>query len=154
MRNNHTAKDPLLYIQQPSTATPVAPMQHHYYTPKHQQKTNEHISRKSVGSVPLTRNRYSKYQPLIEKDEPEEPTDEYVEDLKFKDMTIKQKVNYFLDRSDHAPIIRSEIRTDEQKYQGVITGYEDGNVLIRIGRRSSSHEVPIDDITNIRIIGF
>src|SRR5699024_10120363 len=107
--------------------------------------------RKNTRRVPLTRNRYSKYQPIIEEEETDE---ELSEDKKFRDMTIRQKVDYFINRSDHAPIIRSEIQTNEKKYQGVITGFENDHVFIRIGRRSTSSEVPFHDITDIRIIGF
>lgn len=156
MRNKHFAKNPLLYIQQPTIATPVAPMQHNYYTPKHQGHSNNETLKNNERRVPLTRNRFSKYQAPVEEsmEETEETEEDFSEEKKFKDMTIREKVNYFINRSDHAPIIRSEIQTHEKKYHGVITGFENDHVLIRVGRRSSSSEVLLDDITNIQIIGF
>ena len=159
MTNHHYARNPLLYIKESTTSTPVAPMQHNYYTPKHQHSSTDETPRKNTRRVPLTRNRFSKYQPIIEETieetiEEEETDEELSEDKKFRDMTIRQKVDYFINRSDHAPIIRSEIQTNEKKYQGVITGFENDHVFIRIGRRSTSSEVPFHDITDIRIIGF
>lgn len=156
MTNHHYARNPLLYIKESTTETPVAPMQHNYYTPKHHNSSRDETQRKSVRRVPLTRNRFSKYQPPIVEETIEEgkPEEELLEDKKFKDMTIRQKVDYFINRSVHAPIIRSEIQTKEKKYHGVITGLENDHVLIRIGRRSTSSEIPFDDITDIRIIGF
>src|SRR5690625_1785009 len=155
MTNHHYARNPLLYIKESTTSTPVAPMQHNYYTPKHRHSSRDETPRKNVRRVPLTRNRFSKYQPIVEESiEEGEPEEESLEDKKFKDMTIRQKVDYFINRSVHAPIIRSEIQTNEKKYHGVITGFENDHVFIRIGRRSTSSEIPLHDITDIRIIGF
>ncbi len=154
MGNKHFAGDPLLYIQQPTITTPVAPMQHNYYTPKHHQNSPDRIDKKSTRAIPLKRKHSTKLQDITEEDLKEESGEELLEQNKFKDMTIKQKVNYFINRPDHAPTIRCEIKTNEKKFHGVITGFENDQVLIRVGRRSSSSEVPLNEITNIHIIGF
>jgi len=154
MGNKHFAENPLLYIQQPTIATPVAPMQHNYYTPKQHHHSQNQTGEKSTRKIPLNRKRFAKYQPPIEESLEEEAIEEISEQIKFKDMTMREKVNYFINRPDHAPIIRCEIQTNEKKYHGVITGYEKDHVLIRVGRRSSSSEIPFQEIINIRILGF
>lgn len=157
MKNKQVAKNPLLYIQQPTITTPKVQMQHNYYTPKHPKKLPNQPNKKSAYRAPLKRTHSSKY--WVEQNS-EETVDEVVdheevpEESKFKDMTIIQKVNYFINRPDYAPIMRCEIKTKEKKVQGVITGLKEEQVLIRIGRRSSSSEIPLTDITAIRLIGF
>lgn len=154
MGNKQFAKNPLLYIQQPTISTPIAPMQHNYYNAKHQQHSTEQTERKAKRIIPLKRNYSIQPEEIIDADSQEETSNELSPQNKFKDMTIKEKVNYFLNRSDHAPSIKCEIKTKERKYYGVITGFEDNQVFIQIGRRSSSSKVALNDITNIRIIGF
>lgn len=154
MGNKHFARSPLLYIQQPTNTTPVAPMQHNYYTPKHRKNLPDQIDVEKSRIVPKKRNRSTIYQNLTKESVQEEVSEDLSDQIKFKDMTIKQKVNYFISRPDHAPTIRCEIKTSEKKYTGVITDFENDQVLIRVGRRSASSDVPLNDITDIRIIGF
>ena len=154
MASKHFAGSPLLYIQQPTISTPVAPMQHNYFTPKHHQNSPEQKDKKHTRTVPLKRNHAIKLQDVVEEVLEKEPSEELSEQSKFKDMSIKQKVSYFINRPDHAPTIKCEMKTNEKKYYGVITGFENEQVFIRVGRRSSSSEIPLSDITDIRIIGF
>lgn len=160
MGNKRFAENPLLYIQQPTISTPEVPMQHHYYTPKQnhqpQEQDNKNVAVKHTR--PLRRNYPVKNEAIIEETESESLAEvenkEIPNQSKFKDMTLKQKVSYFIDRPSHAPEMRCEIKTDEKKVQGIITGEEDEDVLIRIGRRSSSSKIPFDEITDIRMLGF
>lgn len=154
MGNKRLAKTPLLYIQQPTISTPIAPMQHNYYTPKHNHEVSNHKSTKNKRTIPLKRNRSANPQDTYEEALEEEPSEEDAGESKFKDMTIKQKVYYFINRSEHAPSIRCQVKTNEKKFHGVITGFENDHVFIRVGRRSSSSEIPLSDIIDIRIIGF
>lgn len=153
-KNKHFAGSPLLYIQQPTTTAPIAPMQHNYYTPKHHTNLPDQIESATSGKVPKKVNRSTIDQDIAEESVIEETSEDLADQIKFKDMTIKQKVNYFISRPDHAPLIRCEIKTNEKNYRGVITGFENDHVLIRVGRMSSSSEVALNDIINIRIIGF
>lgn len=169
MGKKQFAENPLLYIQQPSAGTPKAHMQHHYYTPQdqqsHDQPTKKEVRRQTR---PLKRTYFPdeeasedkvRVEEVIEENhaekEPKEVNhEETSKESKFKDMTLEQKIHYFVDRPSHAPQIRCEIRTDERKYQGVVTGAEEEHVFIRVGRRGSSSKVSISDIIGIRMLGF
>lgn len=164
MGNKRFAENPLLYIQQPTVGAPKANMQHHYYTPQKDQQSFEQVNKKTVRKQtrPLKRTHFPEDE-AIEEESVEESVEEVsaeinVEELskesKFKDMTLDQKIHYFVDRPSHAPQIRCEIKTDEKKFQGIITGTEEEHVLIRVGRRSSSIKVPISDVIGIRMLGF
>jgi len=73
---------------------------------------------------------------------------------KFSEMNLIEKVDYFLNRSEQAPKLRSEIITSEQTYRGIITDYKDDHVLIRLGRRASSTEIPMNQVEEINLLGF
>ena len=164
MGNKQFAKDPLLYIQQPSIQTPEAPMQHNYYTPTRESGTvNEEVkSRENVYTRALRRNHFVKNNVIqdeendeeINKDEDEKENETLPNQAKFKDMTLKQKVAYFVDRPSHAPIMKCEVKTEEKTYHGIIMESEDDQVFIRVGRRSSSTKIPFDEIISIRMLGF
>ncbi|CDO02642.1 hypothetical protein BN988_01116 [Oceanobacillus picturae] len=73
---------------------------------------------------------------------------------KFKDMTIEEKVAYFVATPSYAPQMRCEIRTGERSYRGVITGSEDNYVYIKVGNRKQSTKINLDDIKHIKLLGF
>lgn len=73
---------------------------------------------------------------------------------KFKDMRLKEKVEYLASTSPQMPKMRCEIKTKEKTYRGVIASYEGDTVFIRSGRRTSNTEIPFDDIEQIRMLGF
>src|SRR5699024_12853598 len=73
---------------------------------------------------------------------------------KFKDMTIEEKVEYFVRQPRHVPKLRCQIETNERKYRGIIIDFQEGHVFIRVGKRSSSTKISLDQITNIRMLGF
>ncbi len=89
-------------------------------------------------------------------EESEKPLTESVkkERPKFKDMTIEEKVAYFVDTPSYAPQMRCEIRTEDRAYRGVITGSEDNYVYIRVGNRKQSTKIKLDDIKHIKLLGF
>ncbi|MFD2629679.1 CotO family spore coat protein [Oceanobacillus kapialis] len=73
---------------------------------------------------------------------------------KFRDMTIEEKVAYFVDTPSYAPQMRCEIRTEGKAYRGIITGSEDNFVYIRVGNRKQSTKINLDDIKHIKLLGF
>src|SRR5699024_11650770 len=73
---------------------------------------------------------------------------------KFKDMTIEEKVEYFVSQPRHVPKLRCQIETNERKYRGIIIDFQEDHVFIRVGKRSSSTKISLDQITNIRMLGF
>lgn len=89
-----------------------------------------------------------------EKENETETETEKSERPKFKDMTIDEKVAYFVSTPSYAPQMRCEIRTGERSYRGVITGSEDNYVYIRVGNRKQSTKINLDDIKHIKLLGF
>ncbi|WP_077325153.1 CotO family spore coat protein [Virgibacillus siamensis] len=168
------AKSPLLYIHQPTIRTPEASMQHNYRTPKKSSGTAPEAGtsggtgasgsmpkKKSPVRRPLKRENISKPE-MNKGDEGEtagiiEPTgdDEKTDDepKKFKDMTMRERIDYFLDKQ-HVPAMRCEIRTEERKYRGRIVDFQEQDVFMRVGRRKSTTKIPFDDILEIGLIGF
>lgn len=175
------AKDPLLYIQQPTAGTAKAPMQDHYRTPKkptaseippekNPQEKPRTIKRKTYG---LSEGRQVKNeQPgqhtmdgqkdeIVSAETADNSAPDELEEKKsttdrpkFKDMTIEEKVEYFVSRPRHVPKLRCQIETNERKYRGIITDFQENHVFIRVGKRSSSTKISLDQITNIGMLGF
>src|SRR5699024_10218528 len=71
-----------------------------------------------------------------------------------KDMTIEEKVEYLVSRPRHVRQLRGKIETTERKYRGIIIHFQEDHVFIRVGKRSSSTKISLDQITNIRMLGF
>ncbi|RYG72124.1 hypothetical protein EU245_11585 [Lentibacillus lipolyticus] len=173
MGKKQSAKSPLLYIQQPDIGTPEAPMQSRYMTPKKKQSNEKWKKAKKAATRPVDRGDASK-QDVGDKQEDagQEETTEMNEDTEeeleqteepeeseetrkqFKDMSLTERIDYFLNRPKHVPAMRCEIRTDERRYRGMITDYQDGTVFIKVGRRPTPVKVAFDTINDIRMIGF
>lgn len=165
------AKDPLLYIQQPTEGTAKAPMQDHYRTPK-KPTASEIPPEKNPQQKPRTikRKTYGLSEGhQVKNEQPGQHSAETADNSapdeleekkstadrpKFKDMTIEEKVEYFMSRPRHVPKLRCQIETNERKYRGIITDFQENHVFIRVGKRSSSTKISLDQITNIRMLGF
>jgi len=160
------AKAPLLYIEQPTVNNPEAEMQHQYKSKRRRSKPSE----KAVDTEEDTVTYNSIRQPAVEEtvqdkeahteEETEEAKEE--EDIKseskkrknFRDMSIEEKVMYFVESSSYAPKVRCEVRTANRKYRGKIVDFKDNLVYIETGSRSPNRSVSFDKITDIQIIGF
>jgi hypothetical protein len=170
------ARDPLLYIQQPVIKTPEAQMQDQYMTPSknketeslppppQQQKTpvkrkTSYFKRELERGTPPASPPPENIEPA-EAEEKEEKTEvdvqgDYPEKTKkFKDMSLEEKVNYLLYSPTHIPKMKCELRTEEKTYRGIITDFQENNVFIRVGAKSSSRQVPFDQITGIKMLGL
>lgn len=153
------AKNPLLYIHQPSIGTPKAPMQHQYTTPKkapaEQVVTKE---TKSVQTRPVKRDNFSKKSGSGEDDtneaadESDESSDQ--ERKKFKDMTLNERIEYFINSPKHVPVMKCEVKTEERNYRGIIVDFKEENIIMRVGRRTSTTGIPFEKVDDIRLIGF
>ena len=143
------AKQPLLYIQQPNIGVPKAQMQHDYYTPKQRQEneTAEVVPKRKVYSRPI-----KEYQ-VIGEEEVSEPEDE-IESKQFADMTLEEKVMYFIQRSNKTPAIKCEIKTENKKYRGFVVDFKDNVVFMKIENRANIREILFPEITSIRMLGF
>lgn len=175
------AKEPLLYIHQPTVQKPAAPMQHFYTTPKKAKPTKAAVVPETEKKTIKKSRDLSTITKEIAKElkEPKVPikkapnpiqTETEVESSsssndqpqliqdkgkkKFKDMTILEKVDYFLHTPNHLPSMRCEVKTEERKYRGVIKDFQDNTIYMQVGRRVALTKIPIDDITEIQLLGF
>ncbi|WP_373895708.1 CotO family spore coat protein [Virgibacillus sp. CBA3643] len=175
------AKDPLLYIHQPSAQTPKAPMQHNYTSP--QRRRNKEMEAnvstsptQHVAKKPLNRSFYKEEalysdemgsetetdeseenkddEERMNEEKNEERMDKEKTEKKFKDMTLEEKVAYFVDAPEYAPKLRCEVKTEKRAYRGIITDSKDDKVFIQVGKRASSTAVPMEEIMSIRLLGF
>ncbi|WP_047985915.1 CotO family spore coat protein [Ornithinibacillus californiensis] len=174
------AREPLMYIQQPTISKPSAPMQDSYKSPRKKRPaapTPTEIEKKPTQNVIKKRpslNSFTKgateevKEPrvikrrgpnLVQEIEEEELmtveeslSQENGERKKFKDMTLLEKVDYFVHTPSHLPRMRCEVITTERKYRGVILDKEENDVLIRVGRRQN--RVNFEDILEINLLGF
>ncbi|WP_010093576.1 CotO family spore coat protein [Ornithinibacillus scapharcae] len=189
-KNRKFAREPLLYIHQPTVSSPNAPMQHSYVNQRKQTSTAPETEKKTppkaIKKRPSTEliaqsitkelkeplpKQPKKRRPVLPVQEVEgnnesieskaidttKLTEETTEDKaterkKFKDMSTTEKIEYFINTPQHLPRMRSEVRTDEKKYRGVIINMEEDEIIMRVGRRST--RIKIDDITDIQLLGF
>lgn len=162
LNNKKYARKPLLYIEQPVNSYPEALMQHDYVTPKSREPKPTHTeTTQNKGSRPLKRRYYQPHHPTPIKDE-SQPSEKDLgntsiqeqSNKKFTEMDLLEKVDYLLERPDHAPQIRCELRTEQRTYQGVLTGANENSVFIRVGNRKSSTTISKADLVNVRMIGL
>ncbi|KGP90796.1 hypothetical protein N780_03175 [Pontibacillus chungwhensis BH030062] len=73
---------------------------------------------------------------------------------RFKDMSLEDKVDYFVNLPSQVPRMKCEVITDEERYKGWIEDYEEGTVYMKILQRPFRVEVPFDDINDIVLRGF
>lgn len=164
MGKKQYAKEPLLYIEQPTIQNPQVLMQSSYSTPKKADRSAR-VVKKKVNNRPHRRAQYfidqlyddePSYQQENQQEiiEEEEESSQSPRHKKFSELSLREKVYYFINIPNYAPKIKCEIRTDEDKYRGFITDFKDNEVFIRVGRRSSSTKILFDDIQDIRMLGF
>lgn len=173
MARRRYARKPLLYIQQSGIKNPHAYMQDHYTSPAKskqsavKEKTNMPDTSSNVlethGQGPKRVAKASvdqEEEQVVADTIPEKEIEEKnnlnteKERIKFSDMTLKQKIAYFINKPSNFPRMRCVVNTDEKAYRGTIVGFEDNCVHIRSSKRSSAISVPLDRIKDIRLLGF
>ncbi|UOR13110.1 CotO family spore coat protein [Halobacillus amylolyticus] len=74
---------------------------------------------------------------------------------KFRDMTIEEKVNYFISLPAQVPKMKCEVSTPgEGQIRGYIQRYEEGMVYMKTFQKPFQKEVALEDIQSIRLLGF
>lgn len=159
MGDGKFAEKPLLYIHQQSTVElPKAQMQHQYFSANKQVQEEKVVSEEpnKTRSRPMRKTYWLEENDLEDEQKLTKHDDEAEEKTKkkFTEMNIEEKIDYFINRSSHGPELRCELKTSDQVFRGVITDYQDNQVFIRVGKRSSSTKVPLASIEEIRLLGF
>ncbi|MGM8212687.1 CotO family spore coat protein [Virgibacillus sp. W0430] len=166
------AQDPLLYIQQPKRSTPKAKMQSSYTT-KSQRNQSSQVNqplpsrgavKKKIRKKHLIPNadlgtlgyEMPAQSELSEetKDSTEDEESEKTEPKKFNQLTVEQKIDYFIKRPRFAPAVKCEVKTTDKRYKGVIMDKVENNIKMKVGRRETETSLPIKAILEINLIGF
>lgn len=178
------AKKPLMYINQPDMESPKASMQQHYVSSKKKKSEEGNKDEPAPKSEkPPIKRRSGKYKSMKHKektdvydgedeqesfDKYEAHDDKYEEQVEnttekdtdshrrksFKEMSLEEKISYFVDTPSYAPRLRCEIKTDQKSYRGVLTDWVDEDVYIRTGNRKTSTRIAFSTIKDIQILGF
>lgn len=122
---------PKLYITQPSLSTPTRSMQAYYHSGNEEQAVKKKEEERQV-----------------------EEADSKLMKKAFNEMTIEEKVNYFCSLPFHAPKVKCQVVTEEKTLIGIIEGYKESMVKIKLGSKPEPVSVAIDQIEEINLIGF
>lgn len=165
---NKKTKEPLLYIEQPTFSKPKAFMQENYSSlTKPKVKQPEPPVQESL--VIERRRRRNPFFDLLEeevitevneeeseKDRTTEnnlkETKEESDDLKFNDLSIQGKIDYFINLPPEMPKMKCEIELTDDVFRGYILEDKETEIVMRTGRVNETFKK--EDIKNIILIGF
>lgn len=157
------ANDPMLFIHQPNIQIPKAQMQASYISSKQKKKSSPTVNSEEKNVIKKRRGTISRqFKDDYDEDEPRDSLKHSeVEDDKrdakqksrkqFKDMTNREKIEYFINTPEFAPKLRCEISADKS-YRGIITDFKDEEVIMQTGRRVTN--IQFEQIKEIRLLGF
>lgn len=195
------AKQPMLYITQPSLQKAEANMQSSYQSKKEERKASAKEKEEGAGKEekkprlrttrrlnlknelrtesPILKEPETKQEELSKVSDAETETenetqstlddgnqsdsDEYQDDSqharrkrrnKFRDMSLEERVQYFIQLPPQVPKMKCEVSTEEESYRGWIDKYEEGTVTMKIIRRPFHINIPFESIREIRLMGF
>ncbi|WP_431804969.1 CotO family spore coat protein [Halobacillus andaensis] len=158
-----TAKPPILYITQPNLPPAEVSMQTSFYSVPAKRKPSlvESELRKRNQSV-LNGEEATKTVEETEAEQEQEDTEREEESFvsrkerrqRFRDMSLEEKVNYFVQLPSQLPKMKCEVSTSEESWKGYVQKYEDGIVHMKVFQKPYQKEIPFEEITSIRLIGF
>lgn len=138
---------PVLYIQQPQESEVTAPMQSYFYYKKEEKQADKKGNRKQEATGPNNENR--KPENGIQQNQVPERR------RAFKEMSIPEKVNYFVNMPDKVPKMKCEVITEEmKKYRGYIQSLKNDLVNMKTFQQPFQVEIPLKVIQDIKLIGF
>lgn len=183
MSRKRYAGKPLLYIKEMADEKPNVAMQSTFYSKK-DQRNGDYFSVEKEGDkkehddgtaafmrkkhpffqeveedVTEGPEEYSSNDQKVEKDsehslkEKEENNEEHTE-KRFKDRTLQEKIDYFIGRSNFAPMVRCIVKTETGDHNGWIAESTDEVLKIANRRKRITKEVNTSEILDIEIIGF
>ncbi|WP_163529841.1 CotO family spore coat protein [Halobacillus ihumii] len=171
-----TAKPPVLYITQPNLEPAEISMQTSYHSdvPSDQSPTQQPSSDQPTSSQqPRRVNNFqnqlrqrSTYRKKITRNQKDVPKQQNAEQedqssdnkenrTKFRDMTIEEKVKYFVNLPAQVPKMKCEVATAEEgQFRGFIEGYNEGVVEMKTLQKPFEQHIKLQDIQSIRLLGF
>lgn len=146
------SQQPLLFIAQPKLDLPKAEMQQAYRTAKGKKKevlTEE--EKQETAQIEEKRKAAARAEEKTQTAEKKAPTSKKVN---FKELTTVEKVEYFLNLPSQIPRMKCEIVTSEGSLIGIISGREEDLIQFKSIRRPFKRELKIEDIRDIKMLGF
>ncbi len=160
-----TAKPPLLYITQPNMPPAEVSMQTSF------RAAPAPVPKKNTSQ--LEKELRLRNQQKLKEDEPkaeeredvaEEPNiEEETESTRlsrrdrrqrFRDMSLEEKVNYFVRLPSQLPKMKCEVTTTDHAFKGYIQKFEENIVLMKTFQKPYEEKIPFEDIQSIRLLGF
>ncbi|MCP3031962.1 spore coat CotO family protein [Halobacillus sp. A1] len=160
-----TAKPPLLYITQPNLPPAEVSMQTSFRAnTTAAPKTNTSQVEKELRL--RNQQKMKEHEPKSEERE-EVPDENYVEEetesarlsrrdrrQRFRDMSLEEKVNYFVHLPSQLPKMKCEVTTTDHAFKGYIQKFEENIVLMKTFQKPYEEKIPFEDIQSIRLLGF
>ncbi|MFP7479705.1 CotO family spore coat protein [Terribacillus saccharophilus] len=137
-------QQPLLFIAQPKLDLPNAEMQQAYRTAKGKKKEVKTEEEKPEAAAPKEEQAQSTEKKVA-------PTNKKVN---FKDLPTAGKVEYFLNLPAQIPRMKCELVTAEGSLIGTISGKEGDLIQFKSIRRPFRRELKLEDIRDIKLLGF
>ncbi|GGF15296.1 hypothetical protein GCM10010954_12400 [Halobacillus andaensis] len=155
------AKPPILYITQPNLPPAEVSMQTSFRSQSTAKKPSLIESELRMRNQSLINGEG---ETTTEEAPPSEPAAETEADSsfgsrkdrrqRFRDMSLEEKVNYFIQLPSQLPKMKCEVTTADDTWKGYIQRYEDGIVHMKIFQKPFQKEVPFEEIQSIRLLGF
>lgn len=90
-----------------------------------------------------------------EEEEPQSKSKEITTKKPFSEMTIEEQVDYLATKpSPHIPKMKCEVIAETGRYRGIITAFDANVVQIETFKRPKFHQVDLEEIESIRLLGF
>jgi len=136
-------QQPLLFIAQPKLDLPKAEMQQAYRTTKGKKKevVTEEVKQEAVSPKEEKAQATEKVAPSNRK-------------VNFKDLSTAEKIDYILNIPSQIPRMKCELVTTEGSLIGIISDMEGDSIQFKSIRRPFKREVKLEDIRDIKLLGF
>lgn len=159
--SNNKSKGPLLYIHQPFAKTPATNMQD-VFTSKQEPELLEEESKKitslankEIVQEPIQKEEIRKRNPLTTFTKTlQEKRHSTLNRVKpFKEMNIRERLEYLINYPIVLPPPPCVFITDEKNYQGYLTEYDGHEATIRF-HDQTTETVPVIALKNVILIGL
>ncbi|MFJ6414271.1 CotO family spore coat protein [Terribacillus saccharophilus] len=144
-------QQPVLFIAQPKLDLPIAEMQQAYRTAKGKktevvaEEVTEEVKPEAKSEAVVSKEEVSPAKKKIA------PSNRKVN---FKDLLTAEKVDYLLNLPSQIPRMKCELVTTEGSLIGIIASIEGDLIQFKSIRRPFKREVKLEDILDIKILGF
>ncbi|MEH7336653.1 CotO family spore coat protein [Neobacillus drentensis] len=152
------SQEPLLFINQPISKTPSNQNMQEVYTNRHereQQKEDNHKveTKNKVKKEAMPDDIVMEAAKKESKPQQEKSQSIFSRVKPFKEMNIKERIEYLLNFPKVLPPPPCVIYTSENRYQGILIEYTDNRVTIQ-SPDQSTNTILLEDIKNVIMIGI